>query len=161
MIEPRTLLSEYPPARPADAATHFAAKLRYETDSADVYTDLMNEVPGVYVVDTRSRDFYVAAHIPGAIHLPHRLIDETTTAQFPKDSLIVTYCDGIGCNGSTKGALKFARLGFEVKEMLGGIDWWIRDGHPVATGIERGSLKEAEPATSLGLPRVPAVACGC
>jgi rhodanese-related sulfurtransferase len=149
MIEPRTLLSEYPPDRPDDAAAHFAARLRYECDSADLYADLMNEVPGVFVVDCRSRDFYVAAHIPGAIHLPHRLIDEETTAQFPKDALIVTYCDGIGCNGSTKGALKFARLGFEVKELLGGIDWWIRDGLPIASGLERGSLTQV------------AIACGC
>ena len=146
---PRTLLREYPPAQPADAAAHFSARLRYECDSADVYSDLVNEIAGIVVVDTRSRDLYLAAHLPGAINIPHRTIDEETTAQFSKDTLIITYCDGIGCNASTKGALKFARLGFEVKEMLGGIDWWIRDGHPVVTGKERGRL------TASG------VVCGC
>jgi len=46
--------------------------------------------------------------------------------------LIVTYCDGIGCNASTKGALDMAKLGFNVKELIGGLDWWKRDGHPTA-----------------------------
>ena len=149
IAEPRTLVSEYPPARPADAASHFAARLRYECDAYDVYTDVLNEVAGVIVVDTRSRDHYLAAHIPGAVSLPHRLMDEETTAQFPKDGLLITYCDGIGCNASTKGALKLARLGFEVKELLGGIDWWIRDGHPVVSGPERGNLAAIT------------IACGC
>ena len=40
------------------------------------------------------------------------------------------YCDGIGCNASTKGALNLTRLGFRVKELLGGLDWWKRDGYP-------------------------------
>ena len=42
--------------------------------------------------------------------------------------LYVTYCDGIGCNASTKGALNMAKLGFRVKELMGGLDWWKRDG---------------------------------
>jgi len=44
--------------------------------------------------------------------------------------MVVTYCDGIGCNASTKGALNMTKLGFRVKELMGGIDWWKRDGHP-------------------------------
>ena len=28
-----------------------------------------------------------------------------------------------------KGALKLAELGFRVKELIGGIDWWKRDGY--------------------------------
>ena len=34
-----------------------------------------------------------------------------------------------GCNASTKGALKLTRLGFNVKELMGGLDWWMRDGY--------------------------------
>jgi hypothetical protein len=30
------------------------------------------------------------------------------------------------------------------KELLGGIDWWRRDGHPVAASHEPGSLLAAE-----------------
>ncbi len=52
------------------------------------------------------------------------------TQDMSRETLYVTYCDGIGCNASTKGALNMTRLGFEVKELLGGIDWWKRDGYP-------------------------------
>jgi hypothetical protein len=39
---------------------------------------------------------------------------------------------GIGCNGSTKGALKMTELGFRTKELIGGLDWWKRDDHPTS-----------------------------
>jgi rhodanese-related sulfurtransferase len=47
---------------------------------------------------------------------------ESTAARLNFDALYVTYCDGIGCNASTKGALKLAELGYKVKELMGGID---------------------------------------
>jgi rhodanese-related sulfurtransferase len=56
-----------------------------------------------------------------------------STAHFDKSALYVAYCDGIGCNASTKGALALAKLGFNVKELIGGIEWWKRDGYPTAT----------------------------
>ena len=62
----------------------------------------------------------------------------------------ITYCDGIGCNGSTKGAWKLASAGLQVKELLGGLDFWRRDQHLIETGDQQGSLINAEP-----------VACGC
>jgi rhodanese-related sulfurtransferase len=48
----------------------------------------------------------------------------------------VCYCDGIGCNASTKGALNMAKLGFKVKELIGGIEWWKFDGYATA-GAEK------------------------
>ena len=66
--------------------------------------------------------------------IPHRQMDAQSTARLDKAALVVTYCDGIGCNASTKGALAMTRLGFRVKELLGGLDWWKRDGHPTSTG---------------------------
>ena len=59
----------------------------------------------------------------------------TTTAHLDKEALVVTYCDGIRCNGSTKGALNMVQLGFRVKELIGGIDCWRVDGYAV-DGLE-------------------------
>ncbi|MCI0565159.1 MAG: hypothetical protein MN733_42375 [Nitrososphaera sp.] len=56
-------------------------------------------------------------------------MNHETTKHLNKSALAVTYCDGIGCNASTKGALNMAKLGFRVKELMGGLDWWKRDGH--------------------------------
>ena len=46
-----------------------------------------------------------------------------------KSKVYVCYCDGIGCNASTKTALKLLTLGFQVRELIGGLDWWKRDGY--------------------------------
>ncbi len=80
-------------------------------------------------MDGRSTEAFDKEHIPGAITLPHRTICEIALAHLDKSALYVTYCDGIGCNASTKTALKMPTLGFRVKEMLGGLDWWKRDGY--------------------------------
>ena len=69
---------------------------------------------------------------------------DTTTAHLEKGALVVTYCVGIGCNGSTKGALNMLQLGFRVKELIGGLDCWRHDGYAVD------GLETAEPAGSCG-----------
>ena len=107
---------------------HYENKLKYEIDSYDLY-EALNLSEDIVVVDARSPEAYAERHIPGAISLPHRTMDKKSTSRLDKDTLYVTYCDGIGCNASTKGALKLARLGFNVKELMGGLDWWMRDGY--------------------------------
>lgn len=111
-----------------DQIRHYENKLKYETDSWDLMVSLSNN-ENVIVIDARAVNAYEKEHIPGAVNLPHSLMDKSSTEHFDKKALIVTYCDGIGCNASTKGALKMTKLGFKVKELMGGLDWWKRDGH--------------------------------
>ena len=108
---------------------HYEDKLRYETDSWDLNTAIQNG-ERIAVIDTRSPEAFAKEHISGAVNLPHRNMSEDTTAHLDREVLYITYCDGIGCNASTKGALKMAQLGFRVKELIGGLDWWKRDGYP-------------------------------
>ena len=112
-----------------DQLNHYKSKLDFETDSWDVHEALGNGEPLV-VVDGRSAEAYAREHIPGAISLPHRGIDADSTASLDRSRTYVCYCDGIGCNASTKTALKLLMLGFEVRELIGGLDWWKRDGYP-------------------------------
>ena len=112
---------------------HYTDKLAYEIDSWDLKVALESG-ENVTVVDARSAEAFVAEHIPGAINIPHRTMNETTTATVDRASTVVTYCDGIGCNASTKGAFNMAKLGFSVKELIGGLDWWKRDGHATEGG---------------------------
>ncbi len=123
------------PASPPDvAARHFAAKLALETDPSDVNADMAAGRGGFVVVDARSRDAYREAHIRGALSLPQREITASSVSQLSIDDVIVVYCWGPHCNGAARGALKLASLGFRVKEMIGGIDGWRREGLPVASG---------------------------
>jgi rhodanese-related sulfurtransferase len=118
-------------------------KLRFHTDSWDLSVDLKGARSDIIVIDARSRDAYIAGHIPGAISFPHREMTAKTAEHLDRNTVYVVYCDGIGCNASTKGAYKLSRLGFRAKELLGGLDWWRRDGHPVAASHEPGSLPAA------------------
>ena len=111
---------------------HYEDKLKYETDSWDL-NEAMQNGERVVVIDARSPEAFAEGHIPGAISFPHRTMNADSTADLDRETLYVTYCDGIGCNASTKGALNMARLGFRVKELMGGLDWWKRDGYSIET----------------------------
>ncbi|TCB34245.1 rhodanese-like domain-containing protein [Acinetobacter sp. ANC 4910] len=106
----------------------YQAKLNYEMDSWDLF-EALSQGQKIIVVDGRSEIAYQHEHIPHAINIPHRSITQQTLAHLNQSVLYVTYCDGIGCNASTKTALKMATLGFQVKELIGGLDWWKRDGY--------------------------------
>ena len=134
---------EYGAPEPGENARMMEDKLRFHTDSWDLSVDLKAERSDIVVIDARSRDAYAAGHIPGAVSFPHREMNAETAARFERSKVYVVYCDGIGCNASTKGAYKLARLGFSAKELLGGLDWWRRDGHPVTVSKEPGSLLAA------------------
>ena len=127
-------------ASASEAAQFFAAQLQFRTDAADLAADLIAGEAQIIVIDTRSLLDYQAAHIPGAISFPHRTMTAESTTAWDRSKVYVTYCDGIGCNGSTWGAYKLAQLGFQVKELIGGIRYWQQDGYAVATGAERGVL---------------------
>jgi rhodanese-related sulfurtransferase len=107
---------------------HYSDKLEFETDSWDL-RDALNKGEKVVVIDARSPESFQKEHIPGAVNLPHRAMTEQSTRQLDRAALCIVYCDGIGCNASTKGALNMAKLGFRVKELMGGLDWWKRDGY--------------------------------
>ena len=41
---------------------------------------------------------------------------------------LVVYCWGPACNAGTKACAKLSELGFRVKEMIGGIEYWRHEG---------------------------------
>jgi rhodanese-related sulfurtransferase len=126
-----------PPAAPPDALAHFAARLAFECDPADVAADLRDGSAAFVLLDCRSRAAYARAHLPGAVSLPHAEIDEAALAALPADALVVTYCWGPACNAATRGARRVAALGRPVKELIGGFEYWVREGLPLE-GAEAG-----------------------
>lgn len=107
---------------------HYEDKLNFQWDSADLFENLEKNV-NIVVIDTRKEFAFELEHIPGAVSFPHRNMNESSTSHLDQSKIYVCYCDGIGCNGSTKGSLKMAQLGFETRELIGGLDWWKRDGY--------------------------------
>ncbi|MBB1241970.1 rhodanese-like domain-containing protein [Streptomyces durbertensis] len=138
------------------AAGFFAARLAFQTDVADVHAALSgNGDPGFALVDSRSQEAWRQGRLPGALHLPTAEITARAAALVPLDRPVVTYCWGPGCNGATRAALEFARLGYRVREMLGGVEYWTREGLPVVT--DAGTVRRpVDPLTGPAADH-----CGC
>ena len=156
MPDAPVLTSLMPPAaEPQSAAAHFAARLAFETDVADVRAALLAGA-AFTLVDSRGPEAGQQGRLPGALHLPTAAIPGRAAALVPPGLTVVTYCWGPGCNGATRAALAFARLGYRVKEMLGGYEYWVREGFPVQTAAGLA----ARPADGLTAVR-PGTPCGC
>jgi rhodanese-related sulfurtransferase len=145
-----------PAAEPAVAAAHYAARLAFEADVSDVHADLTEGVEAVVVVDSRSDAAWAQGHIPGAIHIPTARIAELAPTLVDRSKTVVTYCWGPGCNGATRAALAFARLGYPVKEMIGGFEYWVREGF----AFESAHGEEQRPIDDLTAPR-SGISCAC
>jgi len=117
-------------------------KLAYEMDPSDLWDALENN-ENVVALDARKAFGFQKEHIPTAINLPHREMNEESTKHLDRSKTYVCYCDGIGCNASTKGALNMVKLGFKVKELMGGIEWWKFDGYATeGTNPVKGAIME-------------------
>jgi rhodanese-related sulfurtransferase len=137
VLEPRAVVPEI-------ANAHCQTKLQVETDPSDVYFDLKRGDPGFTILDVRSPEAFAEEHVPGAVSMPHRKINSENTATWSKSRLIVVYCYSPACNGAAKAAGKLTALGFPVKEMIGGIEYWKKEGYPVQ--------RAGEPAACLDAP---------
>ncbi|MFJ4829065.1 rhodanese-like domain-containing protein [Streptomyces sp. NPDC088747] len=145
------------PATPAAAAAYFGASLAFHADVSDVAAALAADGdPGFVVLDSRSTESWDQGHVPGAIHLPTALIPEQAGELLDRAVPVVTYCWGPGCNGATRAALALAELGFQVKEMLGGFEYWAREGFEFETWEGTGR-RAVDPLTA----PVDAEDCGC
>ena len=144
------------PAASADAAAFFAKLLSCQTDVSDVHAALAAATPGLVLADSRSAQAWRQGRLPGAIHLPTAEIAARAAAAIPAGAMVVTYCWGPGCNGATRAALESARLGYQVKEMIGGFEYWVREGFAVLT--DAGETRR--PPDELTALRA-AASCGC
>ena len=131
-IKKKSLVLDTPAAVCNKANLFFSNKLEFETDPADVYNDIKNGVDDFILIDVRSLEDYQKSHAIKAINLTVSNINRNNTAEFNKDKLLVVYCWGPACNGATKAAIKLSALGFSVKEMIGGIEYWEdREKYPI------------------------------
>ncbi|GAB3633712.1 hypothetical protein GCM10027421_30650 [Microbacterium shaanxiense] len=137
-----------------DRADYFAAKLAYETDASDLYARLKDS-DDVVVIDVRSDEAWAQGRIPEAVHMHYSEIATRAPAEIASGSEVIVYCWSPGCNAGAKGALEFAKLGFTVRELIGGFEYWVREGYPVADadGIHR---RPVDPLTGVARIRTHA-----
>jgi rhodanese-related sulfurtransferase len=137
-----------------DRAAFFAAKLAAETDASDVHA-ARAAGEDIVVIDVRSDDAWAQGRVAGATHMHYSEIATRAPVEIPKDAAVVVYCWSPGRNAGAKGALEFARLGYDVREMIGGFEYWVREGYPVedADGIHR---RPVDPLTGIARIRTRA-----
>ncbi|WP_327172739.1 rhodanese-like domain-containing protein [Streptomyces sp. NBC_01336] len=125
---------DLPPPRAADSvAARFTAQLQIHTDVHDVAADLEAGADGLVIIDTRPHESWRNGHLPGAIPMRAESVATEAAGRVPPGFVVVTYGWGPACDSATRAAQQFALLGYRVKEMLGGYEYWVRRGLPVLT----------------------------
>lgn len=137
-----------------DRTDFYAAKLTYETDPSDVHAAL-EAGENIIVVDVRSDEAWAQGRVAGAVHMHYSEIASRAPSEVPENTDVVVYCWSPGCNAGAKGALEFARLGYRVREMIGGFEYWVREGYAVedADGIHH---RPVDPLTGIARIRTRA-----
>ena len=80
---------------------------------------------GAQLVEVLPSEEYEELHLPGAINIPLKTLDEQTTAHLDRSKAVVVYCwDGL-CDMSPRAACRLATLGFtRVHDYAAGkVDW--------------------------------------
>lgn len=140
------------------AFEYFAAKLRFETDPSDVAAAFAAGDDFV-LVDARGESSWRQGRVAGAVHLPHADIPARAAALIPVTTPVVVYCWGPGCNGATRAALQFSRLGYAVREMIGGFEYWAREGLEIVD--DAGIITRAVDTLTAPRSSSGAISCDC
>lgn len=133
-----------------DAQSYFSNRLAFETDASDVYAG-QKAGATFTLVDVRGDDAWAQGRITGAVHMPYARIAERAPIELDRDTPVVVYCWSPGCNAGQKGAVEFARLGYQVREMIGGYEYWVREGQPYEN--DEGPLERVFDATVMVVRR--------
>lgn len=98
---------------------------------------LFQQGKAVYL-DARELDIYQSAHLPGALHVPlesAKARERELKKLAGSGKLLITYCDGQGCNKALDLAKALAADGVPgVSTMPDGWEGWMEAGFPTAEG---------------------------
>jgi ArsR family transcriptional regulator len=86
----------------------------------------------VVLLDVRPEDEYGLGHLPGALNIPLRQLEQRL-AELPRKQEIVAYCRGPYCVLSFEAVAALRRHGFSVRRFEDGFQEWIAAGLPIET----------------------------
>lgn len=131
-VPPTPAPSPLPSPTPAPAAGQASAGISPQ----QLYDAI--QTGGLVVLDARSREEYVAGHLPMAFSLPMDSFSSGTPTllqMFPTDQAIVVYCGGGDCHASHNVASMLQSLGYSnVAVFEGGFGAWSQAGLPTEAG---------------------------
>jgi rhodanese-related sulfurtransferase len=108
-------------ADPGQALKFFNDKVEFSTGPTEL-KGLIDKKAPINIIDVRATEDYQKGHIPGAFNLP---ADKWNTFEgLDKNKNNIVYCYTEVCHLAAKAAVVFARQGFPVIEMDGGMKAW-------------------------------------
>jgi rhodanese-related sulfurtransferase len=107
----------------------FARLMGLKTISPDDLHQLMQR-ERVTAIDVNSRQSWVNAHLPGAVHLdPLGYTDRDLPAD--RDAALIFYCSNVLCRKAPNAARRAKGMGYRnVRVMSAGISGWLEAGLP-------------------------------
>ncbi len=130
LVSPLPAAPDVMPQQPT-ARIHWIGHFVDYWHPADLYRALLgDEAHSLVVVDARFSESYALEHLPGAVNLPARDLDEKRIAELPREAEYVVYCWDDSCRASTKAANRLESMGFRVRELHGGLQAWKKQGFP-------------------------------
>ncbi|MGO4382816.1 rhodanese-like domain-containing protein [Specibacter sp. RAF43] len=118
---------------PAMLAGYLRSRLSFEIDvTAAAALQASGEL---VLIDTRREASWLHGHIAGALHLPNAKLQSGEDLGLPAGKRLAVYGWGPGCNGATQTALVLAERGILVQELLGGFEYWCRNGYPIVDDL--------------------------
>jgi rhodanese-related sulfurtransferase len=106
---------------PAQAREYFERKMAFTTGPAELKY-LLEQGAHPNIIDVRRPEDYAQGHIPGAINLPEE--HWNTLKGLSKDRQNIVCCYSAVCHLAARACISFARHGFSVMELDGGMESW-------------------------------------
>lgn len=113
------------------ATEHFRSKRQFEIDVMDVHRGLPSGE--LVLVDTRRHASWEHSHVPGAGHLPTAHIRDQAHVLIPPGTPVVVYSWGPAATAARLPRWPSPSWVITVREKIGGIEYWARNGLPVET----------------------------
>jgi len=115
---------------PEDALKYFQNKMAFTTGPVELKNMMDHDEP-INVIDVRQANDYAKEHIHGSVNLPKDKWD--TLEGLLKDKINVLVCYSEVCHLAATAAVEFARQGYPVMEMDGGMKAWKENKLAVET----------------------------
>jgi rhodanese-related sulfurtransferase len=87
----------------------------------------------VLVLDVRPAEEYAAGHIPGALSIPLKELEDRLE-RLPRDQEIVAYCRGPYCMLAVEAVERLRAHGFRAARLDESVSDWRARGHEIETG---------------------------
>ncbi len=110
-------------------ATYFRARDELEPIAAK---ELLARVRGgdVVILDVRPEDEYGLGHLPGALNIPLRQLEQRLS-ELPRKRDVIAYCRGPYCVLSFEAVAVLRARGFKVRRFAAGFPEWKAAGLPI------------------------------